>query len=490
MGFCVLHYDKQTGSSPGLAMHIERGILRDGEWVPFTPKSADVSRSHLNRELIDDIKGSRNERIENRIKEAGVKVRKDSVRALTLIMSASTEDMQRISSEGKFDDWCHASIKWAQDTHGKENVVSAVLHMDETTPHLHLTVVPIVKGESKDQAYRKAKEEKKAKEGEEPKKKRKYKKKDPEEFRLCAADVMARGKLRDYQTSYAQAVGEFGLERGIEDSPNSHVDINDWYKDLVKKGNNLKSEITQLKAERDDLTASNALAKAKVEGAVKNTAKGLGEAIASVGKGFGKSIAEMGTYAFPSKARDREMKAKEEAEKYKNRAIEEVNKRREAESERDKAKREKKQFIETYSAEIKHINRNDSLIENLREENTQLKESKQALDDYYQEAERVGISLEDANNLRKTKHSELSAITDKETGDVITRADGQPIKIEYSWGQSRVGENNISHLRLLIGRTFKRLKEWLKDVRTSREFLINGKRNPEQTQQIKSVFRR
>lgn len=460
MGFCVLHYDKQTGSSPGLAMHIERGILRDGEWVPFTPKSADVSRSHLNRELIDDIKGSRNERIENRIKEAGVKVRKDSVRALTLIMSASTEDMQRISSEGKFDDWCHASIKWAQDTHGKENVVSAVLHMDETTPHLHLTVVPIVKGESKDQKYRREKAEKEAKEGKEQKKKRKYKKKDSEELRLCAADVAARSKFREYQTSYAQAVAEFGLERGIEQSPNSHIDINDWYKDLVKKGNNLKAEISHLEAERDDLEASNALTKAKVEGAVKNTAKGLGEALSSIGKGIGKGIAEIGTYTIPSKAREREMKANERADKAVAVAREEREKRQNAEREKTKAQNELNAFKTKYAPQLNEISRKNSLIEDLKEDLEQYK-------GLVKDCADLKLSAEDVITLKNSKVREEHTM-------LITN----PLTQEK---ESRQLQFNGSKLLILVEQGWQFARKWIDSMLQA----LSHKREKEQSQQIK-----
>lgn len=249
MGFCVLHYDKQTGSSPGLSQHIERGCYRDGEWVEWHPTNADESRTHLNRELISgDL--SRDERITKRIKDAlgsEFKPKKNQVHALTLIMSASCEDMQRIMDEGKFDDWCESSIRWAQETHGEDNVVSAVLHMDEKTPHLHVTVVPIVQGKSKDQTYR----EKKAKEAEEKgieqKKKRKYKKKDPNDFRLCAADVMARTRLKEYQTTYAAAVQDYGLTRGIDGSIAKHIDVNDWYKSLVTEVQALEREINEKK---------------------------------------------------------------------------------------------------------------------------------------------------------------------------------------------------------------------------------------------------
>jgi hypothetical protein len=249
MGFAVLHYDKQTGSSPGLSQHIERGCYRDSEWIEWHPTNADASRTHLNRELISG-KLSRDERITKRIKDAGIKtLRKDQIRALTLIMSASCEDMQRIMNEGRFEAWCTSSIRWAQETHGEDNVVSAVLHMDEKTPHLHVTVVPIVQGISKDQAYRERKAKEAEEKGIEQKKKRKYKKKDPSTNRLCAADVMARTKLKEYQTTYAASVHEYGLTRGIDGSLAKHVDINDWYKTLVTEGQALEQELNQKKAE-------------------------------------------------------------------------------------------------------------------------------------------------------------------------------------------------------------------------------------------------
>ncbi|WP_303013973.1 plasmid recombination protein [uncultured Bacteroides sp.] len=39
------------------------------------------------------------------------------------------------------------NLQWLYRTFGRENTVSAVLHMDEHTPHIHATVVPIVTGE-------------------------------------------------------------------------------------------------------------------------------------------------------------------------------------------------------------------------------------------------------------------------------------------------------------------------------------------------------
>ena len=52
--------------------------------------------------------------------------------------------MMRIQDSGRLDKWIDANLKWLRETFGSENLVSCVLHMDEKTPHLHATVVPIV----------------------------------------------------------------------------------------------------------------------------------------------------------------------------------------------------------------------------------------------------------------------------------------------------------------------------------------------------------
>lgn len=106
--------------------------------------------------------------------------------------------MMKLQEEGRLDDWIEANLKWLYDTFGKENVVSCVLHMDEKTPHLHVTIVPIVN----------TPRQRREREGE---KKNKVK----QDNRLSADEVMSRAKLRSYQTTYAEAMNPFGLERGI-----------------------------------------------------------------------------------------------------------------------------------------------------------------------------------------------------------------------------------------------------------------------------------
>ncbi|KAA6330963.1 Plasmid recombination enzyme [termite gut metagenome] len=235
MGYVVLHLKKASGNDAGTSAHIERTIH---------PKNADESRTHLNRELIPFPEGVKNrtEAIQHRIENAGItrKIGKNQVRAIGVTLSGSPDGMKRIEEAGNLNDWCADNVDWLQKTFGAENLVSAVLHRDETTPHIHATVVPIVTGER-----RKAREEKST-EG-----KKKYRKKNPNTARLCADDVMARDKLKGYQDSYARRMQAYGLQRGIEGSKARHINMQQYYRELYVKNENLKEEIEDLQEQKE-----------------------------------------------------------------------------------------------------------------------------------------------------------------------------------------------------------------------------------------------
>ena len=75
------------------------------------------------------------------------KVGKNQTKAIRVILTGTHEQMMEIANGGRLDSWIDANLKWLRETFGNENLVSCVLHMDEKTPHLHATVVPIVAGE-------------------------------------------------------------------------------------------------------------------------------------------------------------------------------------------------------------------------------------------------------------------------------------------------------------------------------------------------------
>ena len=72
-----------------------------------------------------------------------------AVRFSSAVGKCDHEQMIKIVQQGHLNRWTDANLKWLRDTFGADNVVSCVLHMDEKTPHLHATVVPIVMGERK-----------------------------------------------------------------------------------------------------------------------------------------------------------------------------------------------------------------------------------------------------------------------------------------------------------------------------------------------------
>ena len=189
MGYVVLHIEKAAGTDAAMSGHVERRI---------TPANVITTLTYLNEELVEFPKGvtNRTEAIQHRLDNAGLerKIGKNQVRALRVMLSGSPEDMKRIRLAGQLDAWAKDSCGWLQKTFGKENVVSAVLHLDEKTPHIHATVVPIVRGER-----RKAKLER---ERNTAGGKRTYRTK-KDRPRLCADDMMARDKLKAYQTTYA-----------------------------------------------------------------------------------------------------------------------------------------------------------------------------------------------------------------------------------------------------------------------------------------------
>ena len=245
--YTVCHYEKCYGPPVSYSTHIERKKADGREHVPYNIKRSDLTKH--NKEFIKEAREiGRSAAIENRLdavrhqkdadgNEYERKIRKGQICCIEIRMSASVEGMAEIIEQGRLMEWCRESIKWAQKEHGKENIVSAVLHMDEETPHLHISLVPVVSGESKKQRTTKkraAKDKEKAeKNGEEaPKKKRRYKKKATvETLRLCADDVMTQWDLKRRQTEYAVAMAPFGLERGEEGSPAKHKDLAQYYKE-------------------------------------------------------------------------------------------------------------------------------------------------------------------------------------------------------------------------------------------------------------------
>ena len=211
-----------------------------------------------------------------RLEEAGLtrKIGNNQVRAIRINVSGTHEDMERIEKEGRLDEWCADNIRYFADLFGKENIVAAHLHRDEETPHIHVTLVPIVKGERK----RRKREEQV---------KKRYRKKPADTVRLCADDIMTRLKLKSYQDSYAVAMAKYGLQRGIEGSKARHKSTTQYYRDTQRLADSLKAEVVDLQQQKE--TAQEELKQAKKEvqteklkGAATTAATNIAESVGSL----------------------------------------------------------------------------------------------------------------------------------------------------------------------------------------------------------------
>ena len=269
MGYAVLHMEKTGGTDAAMSAHIERTIH---------PKNADANRTHLNRELVRFPDGveNRTQAIQHRLDNAGLarKIGNNQVRAIRVLLTGTHEDMERITSEDRLDEWCSDNLKYLADTFGRENIVSAVLHMDEQTPHIHATLVPIVKGERK----RKKKEEQV---------KKRYRKKPTDTARLCANEIMTRTKLKSYQDTYAQAMSGYGLQRGIDGSEAKHISTRQYYRDLMQQTERLRTDIGQLQdhketAQEELRRAKNEVQTEKLKGAAATAATNIAESVGSL----------------------------------------------------------------------------------------------------------------------------------------------------------------------------------------------------------------
>ena len=73
----------------------------------------------------------RTEAISHRIRTAGIrrKITPDQVRAIRIVLSGTHEDMAKVQDEGRLSEWCDDNLQWLHRTFGRENTVSAVLHI-------------------------------------------------------------------------------------------------------------------------------------------------------------------------------------------------------------------------------------------------------------------------------------------------------------------------------------------------------------------------
>ena len=168
---------------------IERENERDENYKSTKNPQIDHARTSNNYQII-----VRSETylsyIDKRIEELAPKrkIKDDAVLINSFILGSDGEFFAHLSQEQQKEFFRDCVICFA-DRYGEENIISAVVHVDETTPHMHLNLIPVLDG------------------------------------RLCSKQLFDRKALRELQTDFHEKVGKkWGLERGKIGSQAEHLE--------------------------------------------------------------------------------------------------------------------------------------------------------------------------------------------------------------------------------------------------------------------------
>ena len=135
--YAILRFAKYKGPEIG---HIESHNERTKEKYASN-LDVDTGRSHLNFHLVSPERKYRAE-AEKQIAEAGCRTRSDSVRVVEALITASPEFFKG-KKKADVKAYFTEALHFIEQHQSKETILSAVVHLDEKTPHMHLCFVPL-----------------------------------------------------------------------------------------------------------------------------------------------------------------------------------------------------------------------------------------------------------------------------------------------------------------------------------------------------------
>lgn len=213
----ILRFEKHKGNP---ARPLEAHHERQKEQYASNP-NIDTSRSKYNFHIIKP-EGRYYHFIQNCIEQAGYRTRKDSTRFVDTLITASPEFFKGKHPK-EIQAFSQRAADFLIDRVGRENIVSAVVHMDGKTPHLHLTFVPLT-----------------------------------QDNRLCAKEILGnRANLTKWQDDFhAYMVEKYpDLERGESASKTGRKHIPTR---LFQQAVSLSKQARAIEAALDDITPFNA----------------------------------------------------------------------------------------------------------------------------------------------------------------------------------------------------------------------------------------
>ena len=202
---------------------VEEENERDESYQATNP-NIDSNRTQDNYHIIHPYR-SYIEIINNRLSQLDLKrkIRSDAILMNSFVVTSDGEFFKGLHPWEQRD-FFRDCVQFFEDKYGKENMISAIVHMDETTPHLHLNFVPINDG------------------------------------RLSSKSLFDRQKLAQLQTELWEQVGKkYSLQRGKSGSLSTHLSAAEYTaKKIVKDAEQRSAEIAEQtekkKAELADIT--------------------------------------------------------------------------------------------------------------------------------------------------------------------------------------------------------------------------------------------
>ena len=171
--------------------------------VPKARPNADRDLTYLNHALINKDSRSYINLFEKRLKAEKIKqgketkIRKNGVLAYEVVLGYGLDDGEFNLDKETFAKWEEENIKFLKDTFGEDNVISAVVHLDEEYPHIHAIVTPI-----------------------------------DENGKLNAYSFTGkRAQFFNMQKDYADRMAQFGIEKGRTYSKADNKELKKFYSD-------------------------------------------------------------------------------------------------------------------------------------------------------------------------------------------------------------------------------------------------------------------
>lgn len=186
---------------------IEKENERDKNYEASNPQ-IDSERTKNNYRFTPHFGKTYTEFINGRVKELGLSPRKDAVVMNSFVLGSDKTFFDGLAKVEQYN-FFSACYKFFAERYGEENVIAAVVHNDETTPHMHLNLMPVTK-----------------------------------DGRLCSKQLFDKPQLQQLQTDFYEAVGKhWGLQRGKEGSQKKHLSTAEF---------KAKKIIEQVKAIREE----------------------------------------------------------------------------------------------------------------------------------------------------------------------------------------------------------------------------------------------